>query len=125
MKGIILFGHGSRNPEWAKPFHTVQQAIQLSSPDMQVELGFLEAMRPTFDEAIQNLVGLGVTNIRIVPIFLATGNHIAKDLPKLVADAMERYPQARISITAPIGESSLVIDAIARYAVSVLPEFDD
>lgn len=117
MKGIVLFGHGSRNPEWAKPFHAIREAIYACSPSTPVALGFLEAMRPTLDEAIDSLVESGVTEINIVPIFLATGGHIAKDLPQLAAAATDRYPKIAVNIKAPAGEAYTVIKAMACYAL--------
>jgi sirohydrochlorin cobaltochelatase len=117
MKGIVLFGHGARNPEWAKPFHAIRSVLVARAPEVLVELGFLEAMRPTFDEAIDTLVINGATEISIVPIFLATGSHIAKDLPQLAANAMDRHPEIAIDIVPPAGESGLVIEAMANYAL--------
>lgn len=118
MKGIVLFGHGSRNPDWMKPFHAIRETIRVHSPNTPVVLGFLEAMRPTLDEAIDSLVEGGATEIDIVPIFLSTGDHVAKDLPQLAANAMDRHPGIAIAVAAPAGESSLVIEAMARYALS-------
>lgn len=117
MKGIVLFGHGSRSPDWAKPFHAIREAILARSPAVAVALGFLEAMRPTLDEAIDALVAQGATEIDIVPVFLATGGHIARDLPRLTAAAMDRHPGVAISIAAPAGEAKPVIEAMARYAL--------
>ena len=117
MKGIVLFGHGARNPEWARPFHASRDVLQTRAPQTQVALGFLEAMRPTLDEAIDDLVKRGVVQIDIVPIFLATGSHIAKDLPLLVASALDRHPDISIAIATPVGESPSVIEAMATYAL--------
>lgn len=123
MKGLVLFGHGSRNSDWAQPFHAIREVIRSRSPGTPVALAFLESMRPTLDEAIDELVKHGAIEIDIVPIFLATGGHIAKDLPQLAANAMERHPGVAIAIALPAGESSLVIDAMAVYALK--PQFDN
>ncbi|MFY9329483.1 MAG: CbiX/SirB N-terminal domain-containing protein [Georgfuchsia sp.] len=117
MKGIVLFGHGSRNPDWAKPFHAIQEAILSLSPCTLVKLAFLESMRPTLDEAVDELAKCGADEIDIVPVFLATGGHVAKDLPQLAANAMVRHPHIAIAVAAPAGESGLVIDAMAAYAL--------
>jgi sirohydrochlorin cobaltochelatase len=117
LKGIVLFGHGSRNPAWVKPFLAIRSAMLARSPDVPVTLGFLEAMRPTLDEAIDSLVADGAKVIEIVPIFLATGSHITKDLPQLAASAMDRHPCITITIAEPAGESARVIDAMADYAL--------
>lgn len=120
MKGIVLFGHGSRNPEWAKPFHAIREALRARAPRTPVAIGFLEAMRPTLDEAIDALVAQGVDAIDIVPIFLASGGHILKDLPQLAASAMDRHPGIDINVAPPAGESPQVIEAMAAYALQAM-----
>ena len=121
MKGIVLFGHGARNPEWAEPFHSIRDAMLKREPDAMVELGFLEAMQPTLDQAIDALVARGATNIAIVPIFIATGGHIARDLPQLAAAAMDRHSHVEVTIAAPVGQAVTIIEAMADYALKPLP----
>jgi sirohydrochlorin cobaltochelatase len=104
-EGLILFAHGSRDPEWARPFEKL--AGKLGNP---VRLAYLEHMRPSLDEAIAELVALGVDAIRVVPVFLGFGGHVKQDLPQLVAAA---NPKVRITIDPPVGEDPRVIDAIA------------
>ncbi|MCK9285049.1 MAG: CbiX/SirB N-terminal domain-containing protein [Rhodocyclaceae bacterium] len=116
--GIILFGHGARNPEWAEPFQRIRAAILRSAPQTPVELGFLELMQPSLDEAIDRLVQGGVGRISIVPIFMAAGSHVKKDLPQRAANAMDRHPGLTIDIAAPVGEATSVIDAMAAYALN-------
>ena len=76
MKAILLYGHGARNPEWAQPFHRIRDAIKARDPMALVEPGFLELMRPTFDEGVACLVDQGATSIVVVPIFMAAGSHV-------------------------------------------------
>lgn len=117
MKGILLLGHGARNPDWADPFHRIRDAILERQPDALVEMGFLELMRPTLDEAIDALVTRGVRQMVIVPIFMSAGMHVRKDLPLLAATAMERHQQLSISLAEPVGEVPEVIGAMASYAL--------
>ena len=121
LRGIVLFGHGARNPEWAEPFHRIRGVMFKREPDAMVELGFLEAMQPTLDQAIDALVARGATCIAIVPIFIATGAHIAKDLPLLAAAAMDRHPHVEVTIAAPVGQAVTVIEAMADYALKPIP----
>jgi sirohydrochlorin cobaltochelatase len=117
MKGILLFGHGARNPEWAQPFHRIREAILAREPEALVEPGFLELMRPTFDEGVDCLVRRGATEIVVVPIFMAAGSHIKKDLPQLAAGAMDRHAGLTIELAAPVGEAATVLAAMADYAL--------
>ena len=117
MKGILLFGHGARNPEWAQPFHRIRDAILARQPEALVEPGFLELMRPTFDEGVDCLVHQGATEIVVVPIFMAAGSHVKKDLPQMAAAAMERHAGLVITLAAPVGEAEPVLAAMADYAL--------
>ena len=117
MKGILLFGHGARNAEWAQPFHRIRDAILAREPEALVAPGFLELMRPTFDEGVDCLVRQGATEIVVVPIFMAAGSHIKKDLPQLAASAMDRHAGLTIELAAPVGEAATVLAAMADYAL--------
>ena len=122
MKAILLYGHGARNPEWAEPFHRIRDAIKSRDPKALVEPGFLELMRPTFDEGVACLVDQGATEIVVVPIFMAAGSHVKKDLPQLAANAMDRHPGLAIALAAPVGEAESVLAAMADYALTAQPD---
>ena len=109
-EGIILFAHGSREPDWAKPFERIAQ--QLSDSHV-VELAYLERMEPTLDEALASLVKKGVRQIRIIPLFLGAGGHIKEDLPKLAEAARARHAGVEIVLETAIGERPEITDAIA------------
>ncbi|MCK9989285.1 MAG: CbiX/SirB N-terminal domain-containing protein [Rugosibacter sp.] len=121
MKGILLFGHGARNSDWARPFGQIRQLIMAADETALVEMGFLELMRPTFIEGIDTLVGQGATEIVVVPIFIAGGGHVNKDLPPLAADAMARHAGLAIRLAQPVGEAPSVLAAMADYALQVMP----
>jgi sirohydrochlorin cobaltochelatase len=116
-KGIILFGHGARNAEYVKPFHRIREAVLARRPDAEVEIGFLELTQPPLEAAIECLAGRGVNRITVVPIFFAPGRHVLKDLPELVASALDRHPGIEIDIAACVGEMPNVIDAMADHAL--------
>ena len=105
----MLFAHGSRDPEWARPFERIAAALS-GRKEFLVKIAYLELMRPSLDEAIAELVASGVGAIRIVPVFFGMGGHVREDLPRLVAAA---NPPVKVTIDAPIGEQAQVIEAIA------------
>ncbi len=108
-QGIVLFAHGSRDPEWARPFERIAVALSRRK-EFLVKIAYLEMMRPSLDEAIADLVARGVESIRIVPAFLGAGGHVKEDLPRLVAAA---NPPVKVTIDPPIGEQAQVVEAIA------------
>ncbi|MDI6747225.1 MAG: CbiX/SirB N-terminal domain-containing protein [Rhodocyclaceae bacterium] len=117
MKGIILFGHGARNPEYIEPFRRIRAVVEARQPEVPVEIGFLELTQPPLETSIECLAARGVNEIRVVPIFFAPGRHVLKDLPELIANALERFPGISITVAACVGEVGNVIDAMAEHAI--------
>lgn len=115
-RGIVLFGHGARDPAWAQPMQRVREHLTANAPDIAVELAFLEFIAPTLPEAIDSLVALGARRIAVVPMFIAQGGHLKKDLPQLVAAARARHPDCEIVQAPAVGEAAPVIAAMAGYA---------
>jgi sirohydrochlorin cobaltochelatase len=116
--GIVLFAHGSRDPEWSRPFERI---ASLLSKNFLVRVAYLELMRPSLDEAVASLAAAGVQSIRVVPVFLGHGGHVKEDLPKLVAAAGTRHPGLKLVLEKPIGEQPAVIEAIAEAIAAGIP----
>jgi sirohydrochlorin cobaltochelatase len=112
--GVVLFAHGSRDPEWARPFEKISSALERQLPGVLVVVAYLESMRPSLDEAIAALAAAGTRSIRVVPLFLGQGGHVKDDIPRLVSAAGSARPELRIALEPPIGEQAVVIDAIAK-----------
>jgi sirohydrochlorin cobaltochelatase len=110
--GIVLFAHGSRDPQWARPFEVLAASLS-SKVGGPVKLAYLELMQPSLEQALAELVGAGVSSIRVVPVFLGQGAHVKHDLPKLAANARKKHPGIKIELEAAIGEQAAVIEAIA------------
>jgi Uncharacterized conserved protein len=92
---IVLFGHGARDPEWAGPMRRIRDTVLARADAPKVELAFLEFMSPTLPEAIAALARDGVRKVAVVPVFLAQGGHLKRDLPVLLDEARAATPAAR------------------------------
>ncbi|HWA39667.1 MAG TPA: CbiX/SirB N-terminal domain-containing protein [Burkholderiales bacterium] len=111
-QGIVLFAHGSRDPEWSRPFEQIATTLAKKSPATPVMLAFLEH-GPSLNEALAALAAKGAAAVRIVPVFLGQGGHIKSDLPRLVGQARAAHPAMDLSLDRTIGEQPEVIEAIA------------
>jgi sirohydrochlorin cobaltochelatase len=60
----------------------------------------------------------GTRRITLVPLFLAQGGHLREDLPRLLGVIREQHPAVRIDVTSAIGDSTVLTDAIAGWALS-------
>lgn len=119
FSSVVLFAHGSRDPQWARPFEQLAATLSRRT-DAVVRLAYLELMQPSLPDAIAALAAEGAKSVRVVPVFFGQGGHTKQDLPKLVAAARERHPALKISVDAPIGEQACVIEAIAA-AIATAP----
>ncbi len=116
--GLVLFAHGSRNINWRNPFDALLHKIHNKIPSNNcIELAFLELMRPSLEECIENLVQKQCLNITIAPLFLGKGGHIEKDLPHMLEVIHNKYKIQNIHIQIKLlpitGERDNVLDFIA------------
>jgi sirohydrochlorin cobaltochelatase len=116
--GILLFAHGARDPAWALPFETVADRLRerAAASGDEVMLAFLEFMPPAIADAARTLVQKGCDRITVVPLFLGAGGHVRKDLPALMEDLAQRYPDVRWTLSRAVGETEVLIKALADAA---------
>jgi len=118
---LVLFAHGAREPEWAKPFRSVRDRVAALRSDLTVELAFLELMPPALADCVGTLVAAGHDRITIAPLFLAVGGHLKHDLPRLVDGIRSRHRTLEISLLPPIGEAPVLLEGIAGWLVDAAP----
>ena len=88
--GLILFAHGSRDPQWRAPMESVAARAAALDPQTRVACAYLELMEPDLPACAATLAAEGVHEITIVPMFLGVGRHARPDADhgpqKLCAD---------------------------------------
>jgi sirohydrochlorin cobaltochelatase len=116
-RGLLLFCHGARDPNWALPFEAVAAAAQTAEPGIRVRLGFLEFMTPDLIAAGSELAALGCRQVDVVPLFLGAGGHVRKDLPALLSALREQHPAVSFRLHPAVGEHPDLVSAMARVAL--------
>ena len=117
---IILFAHGARNADWARPFQQLVAELGERLPGERIVLAFLELMQPSLPDCAAALHADGVRNLRVVPVFLGVGSHLKEDLPKIVAEICAKFADLAITVEPPIGEQPEVISAIAEVITAAI-----
>ncbi|MBM3396622.1 MAG: cobalamin biosynthesis protein CbiX, partial [Betaproteobacteria bacterium] len=74
------------------------------------------SMSPSLIEAAKAVTQQGAGRVVVVPLFLAVGGHIRKDLPPLM-EAAARACGVPVSAAEPAGESAQVQSALAAYCL--------
>ena len=116
--GVILFAHGSRDPLWRLPIDAVAEEMTRQWPDLSVACAFLELTQPNLTTTVEALMKQGKTHLRIVPMFLGVGRHAREDLPQLVNDLVQAYPQVHFELLPSIGEHPAMTQLMARIAAN-------
>lgn len=112
---LILFAHGSRDPEWREPFERLADALAADLGPGRVALAYLEFVGPTLEEALAAAAEDGVGTARVLPLFLAAGKHVKEDLPAL-ATAAGRARGIRVQVLPPVGEDPRLLELMERIA---------
>src|SRR2546427_7604560 len=112
---VILFAHGAREPEWAQPFEGIRDRLRAAG--MQVMLAFLEFMSPSLDEAAARLADKGIKTVIIVPLFLAQGAHLKRDLPAMVEKIRKRHAKTAFRVAPALGDSPEILAAITEWVL--------
>ena len=115
--GLLLFAHGARDPQWARPFEAVAARCRAQRGDQRVALAFLEFMAPDLVAGGNALVAAGCAAVDVVPLFLGAGGHVRKDLPVLLARLQEAHPGVHFTLRPAVGEAAALVDAMAAVAL--------
>jgi sirohydrochlorin cobaltochelatase len=116
---LVLFAHGSRDPEWVRPFELLRDTVRQQTPHLPVALAYLESAMPDLNLCIRTLAADGVTAVRVLPLFLAMGKHLRSDIPALAARVKQDYPELDIEFLPALGETPEFVAALGAIALRV------
>jgi cobalt transport protein ATP-binding subunit len=106
-------GHGSRDADGVDEFWALASTIRDAVGDLLTGFGFIELASPTVDEAIDDLIERGATEIVSVPLVLLAAGHLKNDGPAALARARARHPEVRFSLARDLGIEPGVLEITA------------
>jgi len=80
-KGMLLVGHGSTMPYNKELVEKTATMIRAQNTDFIVKSGFMNMNKPTIKESLEEFRHEAIDALVVVPLFLAKGVHIEKDIP--------------------------------------------
>jgi sirohydrochlorin cobaltochelatase len=116
--GILLFAHGSRDPQWRAPIEAVAANIRARQPGTAVLCAYLELCAPSLLEAATELIASGARQIRVFPIFFGVGKHAREDLPLLIEQIRIAHPGVTVELLPAAGEYAQLTALMADIALS-------
>lgn len=104
MKAILLIDHGSMRAEANEMLACVRGLVQeQAGADVLVGFAHMELAEPSIEQGMAECVRRGATEIIAFPYMLSPGKHSMRDIPRLVAEAAEKFPGITCSVTPPFG----------------------
>ncbi|MCU0631603.1 MAG: sirohydrochlorin nickelochelatase [Methanolinea sp.] len=83
-KGLLLVGHGSKLPYNKDLVENTARLIAGKYPGFIVKCGFMNMNSPSIEETMAEFQKEAIDVLVVVPLFLAKGVHIVKDIPAVI-----------------------------------------
>lgn len=116
-RAIILFAHGARDARWSSTLFDLGERIGPLAPDAVVKVAFLEFQSPTLASALAEAVEQGCSRIDVVPVFWASGGHVAGDVLRLLDEFRGKHPPLDLRLLPVLSELPGLLDFVARAVV--------
>jgi len=100
--GIVIAGHGSRDPDAVREFEALVELVRARAPDDAVSHGYLEFSSPTIAEAVEQNVAAGARQIAVVPGVLLAARHAKNDIPAEMQAMARAHPAIDFHFGAPL-----------------------
>lgn len=124
--GVLICGHGSRDPDAVAEFAAVVDRLRAMLPYEAVEYGYLEFARPILREGLDRLRAQGVTRVLAVPGMLFAAGHAKNDIPSVLNTYMARHPEMAIQYGRELAIDARMIRAAGdRIAEALAAAGDD
>ncbi|MBP7120006.1 MAG: sirohydrochlorin nickelochelatase [Methanolinea sp.] len=128
--GLLLVGHGSTLPFNKDLVENTAGIITKKHPEYVVRCGFMNINSPSIGEALASFQGEHINSLVVVPLFLAKGVHIVKDIPEAIG-LDEGKNRGTFSLNGrtipllyadPIGSDPLLAELMVRNAKRALSD---
>jgi sirohydrochlorin ferrochelatase len=117
-KALIIVAHGSRKTSSNEEVKALGEKVK-SLQDKRyafVMTSFLEFATPSLEESMLSSIDKGASEIVILPYFLASGNHVTRDIPEVVQKIQASHPQVKITLKEHLGSSSGMVRLLSDMA---------
>jgi sirohydrochlorin ferrochelatase len=127
-KGMLLVGHGSTMPYNQDLVEKTAAFIKAGNTDFIIKCGFMNMNKPTIKESLNEFRHEPIDALVVVPLFLAKGVHIEKDIPGEIG-LPEGTKKGRFALNGrsiplvyadPIGSDPLLADLMVKNATKAL-----
>lgn len=120
MNALLLVAHGSRRQQSNDEVSMLAQKLKYNCSEQYaiIHAAFLELAETLIPEGIEKCINDGAKSVIVLPYFLNSGRHVVEDIPEIVNDTIQKYPDVDIKIAPHLGASALMMDLLISTANS-------
>ncbi|WP_327182928.1 sirohydrochlorin chelatase [Streptomyces sp. NBC_01334] len=104
---LVVVAHGSRDPRALSTVRTLLDRVREQRPGLPVHLGHIELNEPLLTDTLADLDAHGTTDAVLVPLLLARGYHVRRDIPEMAAKA-----RVHTRVAAPLGPHPFLVETL-------------
>ena len=108
-RGMLLVGHGTRDPGGTAQFFQLAELLQKRVAPMPVAPALLEFQSPTIPEAWASLVSQGIHHIHVAPLLLFAAGHAKQDIPEIIAQCQADHAGITADQSRPISRHAALV----------------
>ncbi len=123
--GLIVVDHGSKRAEANHMLEEVVGLFRKITGSRIVEAAHMELAEPTLEHAFAKCIEQGATEIVVHPYFLSPGRHSRRDIPRMVADAADKFPEVSYKVTEHLGIDPRLCEVVMRRVRDALAIHND
>lgn len=113
---VIILGHGSKLKMANYTIRKVAREIKSKRGLGIVKPAYLQLCQPSLQRTIKKITTMGCKRVIIVPFFLFMGNHVKRDIPKVIRQEAKIYKYVEFVYARHLGQdpriSDIVLDCI-------------
>ncbi|MDA8053885.1 MAG: CbiX/SirB N-terminal domain-containing protein [Deltaproteobacteria bacterium] len=118
-ESIVLLGHGSRRSEANNILKSIVKIIKPKFLGINIEYAFLELAEPNIRDIIEKLVANRYDSIYVIPYFLYSGNHVSRDIPEILGEYREKYPDIKLKLGDYLGIDERLAELVMERIESI------
>ncbi|MCE9574318.1 MAG: NAD(P)H-dependent oxidoreductase subunit E [Deltaproteobacteria bacterium] len=117
--GVLIVGHGSRDPAANREFLALVDAYRAAHPAQVTAHAYVELAEPGLDAALA-AIARQVAHVIVVPLFLFAAGHVKNDLPLALSRARAAHPAIEFTAARALGVHPELVELAFTRAAPIL-----
>ncbi len=113
-KGIVVLGHGSRLEAANEEFRAICGLLAATDRDSVYAPAFLSMSEPGLITTAKQMYEDGIREIIVLPVFVTTGSHVARDIPEIIEVLKSSCTGLKIVMAEHLGADSGLVELLHR-----------